>query len=71
MNAKQKLQYLRDSAWDILHRKMNPPYDHKPDNWNRLRLAGIMRHLDRLHYSEWPDDLKECVSDIVYPMGKI
>ena len=57
------LAYLRESAQETLQRELPVTYDEMPYNWSKLRVVGILRHLNRVHYSEWPDDLKMCVDD--------
>ena len=60
------LSCLRDLAKELLQREMPVTYETMPDNWNRLRVAGICSHLDRIHYSKWPDNLKQCVHEHVW-----
>lgn len=65
MNKHEKMIYFRESAAELLQKEMPVTYEKLPENWNRLHVAGIIKHLDRIHYSLWPDDLKLCYTDIV------
>jgi hypothetical protein len=70
---KGRLQYLRDTAFACLRREMPCTYDAMPANWCRLRIPGIQRHLNRIHYTKWPEKLKmafdACMNDAYGPIS--